>query len=152
MAITDIRRLVYGLRPPALDDLGLVGALEQAAALHNSAGGPAIQVKATGLPTLPAAVEVAAFRIAEEAMANAIKHSGAGTCDVSLKVEGGNLVVTSIDDGVGLPGVVQAGVGLRSMRERAEELGGQFDIGGAGRGTVVCAAIPISRLPEQVTA
>ena len=149
-AIRDIRRLVYGLRPPALDDLGLVGALEQTAAVHNSAGGPRLTIVAGALPALPAAVEVAAFRIAEEGVANAIRHSGGRNCRLSVGVEESELVVAIEDDGNGLPDTIVPGVGLRSMRERAEELGGQFDIERLATGTRVRAALPFVRDVEVV--
>jgi signal transduction histidine kinase len=123
-ALTDIRRLVYGLRPPALDELGLVGALEQAVRpqqMDVTIEAPAV------LPTLPAAVEVAAYRIVREALKNAVEHGRAGNCVVCLALDG-HLRLTIGDDGQGLPEVVTPGVGLVSMRERAEELGGTFAI------------------------
>lgn len=149
-AITDIRRLVYGLRPPALDDLGLVGALEQTAAAHNSAGGPRLVISAGALPALPAAVEVAAFRIAEEGLANAIRHSGAQNCRLSLNAEDSELVVVIEDDGDGLPDTIVPGVGLRSMRERAEELGGRFDVERLATGTRIRATLPLVRDAEAI--
>jgi len=142
-AIADIRRLVYGLRPPALDDLGLVGALTQATTL--SAGGPAFRLVSNELPPLPAAVEVAAFRIAEEGMTNALRHSGASECLVSLHAGERSLVVTIEDDGRGVPDGARPGVGMRSMRERAEELGGQFEVVRRAVGTSVRAVLPLSR-------
>ena len=97
-ALDDIRRLVHGLRPPALDNLGLVGALE----LHLSRLTPAhccVVVHAETLPCLPAAVEVAAYRIAVEAVTNTIRHTTASACNVGLTTEGETLVVTICDDG-----------------------------------------------------
>ena len=124
-ALADIRRLVYGLRPPALDELGLVGALEQAAQQHQQM---AVTIEAPAqLPALPAAVEVAAYRIVQEALKNAVEHGRAGNCLVGLALDG-NLCLTIADDGLGLPEMVTPGVGLVSMRERAEELGGTFAI------------------------
>jgi signal transduction histidine kinase len=128
-ALADIRRLVYGLRPPALDELGLIGALEQAARQHQQS---AITIQATEVPPLPAAIEVAAYRIVQEALKNAIEHGEARNCVVCMSLDGGpapgNLCLTIHDDGFGLPEVVRPGVGLISMRERAEELGGAFAI------------------------
>ena len=124
-AIADIRRLVYDLRPPALDDLGLVEALRQLAGRHGSeAGHPRVLVEAPDdLPYLPAAVEVAVYRIAQEALTNVLRHAHARTCLVRLAVK--DYVVLEIsDDGVGIPAERNAGVGLSSMRERADELGG----------------------------
>lgn len=123
-ALTDIRRLVYGLRPPALDELGLAGALEQA--VRPQQMDVTIEAPAQ-LPTLPAAVEVAAYRIVQEALKNAMEHGRAERCVVCLALDG-NLCLTIGDDGQGLPEVVTPGVGLVSMRERAEELGGTFAI------------------------
>ncbi len=147
-AISDIRRLVYGLRPPALDDLGLVGALEQTAAVHNSAGGPRLTISADILPVLPAAVEVAAFRIAEEGLANAIRHSTAKSCHLTLRTNESELVVVIEDDGSGLPELLVPGVGLRSMRERAEELGGRFEIERPATGTRLRATLPFAPVVE----
>jgi signal transduction histidine kinase len=129
-ALADIRRLVYGLRPPALDELGLVGALEQAARQHQQTS-VTIESPAS-FPSLPAAVEVAAYRIIQEALKNAIEHGKARNCVVGMSLDGGpapgNLCITIRDDGMGLPETVTPGVGLVSMRERAEELGGAFAI------------------------
>jgi signal transduction histidine kinase len=129
-ALADIRRLVYGLRPPALDELGLVGALEQSTHQHPQAS---ITIQAPApIPSLPAAVEVAAYRIVQEALKNAIEHGKARNCIVCLMLGGGSvsgsLCLKIQDDGLGLPEVVTPGVGLASMRERAEELGGTFKI------------------------
>ena len=106
--IAEIRRLVDGLRPPALDQLGLVSALRQRADQHNHAvrlgsSGPVLTVVAEVLTDLPAAVEVAAYRIAVEAVNNAVRHGHASRCVVTLtQVEGGGLQVEICDDGTGL--------------------------------------------------
>jgi signal transduction histidine kinase len=140
-ALADIRRLVYGLRPPALDELGLVGALRQEAQNHGQ-----IAITIAGpepLPQLPAAVEVAAYRIAREAINNAAGHGQAKNCSVDVQVESG-LSLTVNDDGVGLPEQVTPGVGLVSMRERAAELGGTCTIGARPEGgAVVKAYLPL---------
>jgi len=135
--VADIRRLVYALRPPALDELGLLGALQAQAAQFSGRSPLHIQVAAQPdpLPPLSAAVEVAAYRIALEGMNNAVRHVRARRCDVCLSVVGnghaGSLStgrtypeIEISDDGVGLPPDLRPGVGLVSMRERAEELGG----------------------------
>jgi two-component system NarL family sensor kinase len=129
-ALTDIRRLVYGLRPPALDELGLVGALEQSARQHQYTS---VTIEApVPFPSLPAAVEVAAYRIIQEALKNAIEHGKARNCVTCMSFDDalapGSLCLTIDDDGVGLPEVITPGVGLNSMCERAEELGGVFAI------------------------
>jgi signal transduction histidine kinase len=125
-ALADIRRIAYDLRPPALDELGLVGALKAHIASHNQIQGLQITLEAPeNPPPLPAAVEVAAYRIALEAMTNVSRHAGARHCCVRLSLPD-DLCLEVTDDGRGLPKGVQAGVGLNSMRERAEELGGMW--------------------------
>jgi signal transduction histidine kinase len=124
-AIQDIRRLVYELRPPALDELGLVGALREGARGYGQAGGCVeITTEPQPLPALPAAVEVAVYRIAQEAITNVIRHARAEHCLVSITAENRHLDVSIADDGPGFPPNFHFGVGLNSMRERAEELGG----------------------------
>jgi two-component system, NarL family, sensor kinase len=138
-AVGDIRRLVYELRPPALDELGLVGALtEQARVLGEfEVAGPDPQ------PPLPAAVEVAAYRITLEAMTNVARHAGARQARVRIDI-GDAVRIEVSDDGDGLPSAVHAGVGIASMRERAVELGGVCTVEpGEPRGTIVRASIPL---------
>ncbi len=124
-ALADIRRIAYDLRPPALDELGLVGALKEHVAANNQAQGLQITLEAPeSPPPLPAAVEVAAYRIALEALTNVSRHAWAKHCCVRLSLLG-DLYLEVTDDGRGLPDkAIRAGVGLTSMRERAEELGG----------------------------
>lgn len=143
-AVTDVRRSVHALRPPILDELGLIPALRETAA-HFGRG---FSVEAPDdLPPFPAAVEVAAYRIAQEAMTNVVRHAAARTCAVSLDLdeEAGVLRLLVEDDGRGMEPAVP-GVGLHSMRERAEELGGTCVVrpGPAG-GTRVHAGLPIGR-------
>ncbi len=145
-AVADVRRVVYGLRPPALDDLGLVSALQEAAAQYGSDGGLDITVEAPAtLPPLPAAVEAAAYCIAQEALTNVVRHAGATRCVVRLALHATtrSLLVEVDDDGRGLDAGERLGVGLSSMRERAEELGGTFSAGrSVGVGSVVRAVLP----------
>ena len=147
-AIGDVRRLVYDLRPPALDELGLVGALREHGARLAGMGGPQTAVEGAGpLPLLPAAVEVAAYRIAMEAMNNVTRHAGAGRCTVRLGLREG-LEIEITDDGRGIAAERAVGVGLQSMRERARELGGRLDVhGGPDGGTVVRARLPLPAVP-----
>lgn len=142
--IADIRRLVYELRPPALDQLGLATALQQYAA--QLPGDTTIVVDASGeLPPLPAAVEVAAYRITLEALTNVLRHAAAGHCVVQLCCDDRALLLAVSDDGQGLPAQAAAGVGLRSMRERAAELGGVCTVERqVGGGTVVRARLPLA--------
>ena len=143
-AISDIRRLVDDLRPPALDELGLVGALRQRAdQLSFRADGAFIQVEvsADGLPVLPAALEVAAYRIATEALTNVVRHSRATSAVLALRC-GADLEIEVSDDGPP-NGAWRPGVGLHAMRERAAELGGKFEAGPTPRGGVVHASFPL---------
>lgn len=146
--VTEIRRLVYELRPPTLDELGLVGALQAHTTHVNKPAHLHIQITATPepLPPLSAAVEVAAYRIALEAMTNAARHAEAQTCAVHLQAEDTRLTLTVADDGRGLEANGRNGVGLHSMRERAEELGGKLMVeSGNGAGVKVTAVLPLSR-------
>ena len=155
VALGDVRRLVDGLRPPALDEVGLVESIRQQAErleAGSASGAPAISVEAEPLPLpeLPAAVEVAAFRIAVEGLTNAVRHAGATTCRVRLDTTApGTLRVEVTDDGRGLPATVVPGVGLDSMRERAEELGGTLAVDAAvDGGTRVVARLPLATVPR----
>ncbi|MFN2143360.1 MAG: GAF domain-containing sensor histidine kinase, partial [Candidatus Promineifilaceae bacterium] len=121
-AVSDVRRLVYNLRPPALDELGLVGALEQSVQAYQQKLLVKI-LRENELPPLPAAVEVAAYRIVQEAINNVVKHAGAKNCTVTLSAND-ELHLLIEDDGGGLAPHTVPGVGLISMRERASELGG----------------------------
>ncbi|MEU0483306.1 sensor histidine kinase [Streptosporangium sp. NPDC006013] len=144
----EVHELVYGLRPPSLDDLGLLGAVRALAAEP----GPPVQVEAEGeTRDLPAAVEVAAYRIAQEALTNVRKHADATWATVTLARSEHALVVRVRDDGKGLPGHRRSGVGFASMRERAAELSGTCLITqalatgtDAGPGTQVEAMLPLS--------
>ena len=143
--VADVRRLVHDLRPPALDDRGLVGALAQLAE-GLSTDGLAVRVEAGDLGTLSAAVEVAAYRIAGEALTNVARHSGAARATVRLEVADGDLLVEVTDDGGGIDADAQAGVGMLSLRERAAELGGHTEVTcPPGGGTVVLARLPRER-------
>lgn len=142
--VADVRRLVHDLRPPALDDLGLVGALRQQA---GALSGPGFEVHVeagSGVDALPAAVEVAAYRVVGEAVTNAARHAQASRCDVSLDVTGGELHLTVRDDGVGVDPAAVSGVGLVSLRERVAELGGRAEVVCPPEGgTTVRARLPL---------
>ncbi|MBK9121897.1 MAG: GAF domain-containing sensor histidine kinase [Chloroflexi bacterium] len=148
--VADVRSVVHDLRPPSLDELGLVEALRAGLAqLGAQSGGPTFSLDADRLPdVLSAAAEVATYRIALEAATNALKHANARHCWITLGVTGANrLAITIEDDGIGMPATIVPNVGLRSMRERAEELGGTFQIEAGGRGgTRIAGTIP---LPER---
>jgi signal transduction histidine kinase len=143
--VGNIRHLVYDLRPPTLDELGLLATVrERAAHYSNASDGFHVTVDApVELPALPAAVEVAAYRIIQEALENVSKHAQASRCAIRFANQKG-LEIEITDDGIGLPTNITPGVGLRSMRERAEELGGSCVIeSGKNGGTRVLACLPI---------
>jgi signal transduction histidine kinase len=163
--VADVRRLIYGLRPPALDDLGFIAAIRQQAESQGMVSAPVdtrsddyrenelvFQMEAPEeLPPLPAAVEVAAFRVIQEALTNVARHARAKTCCVRLSVDEATdaLQLEVTDDGVGMPEGRHAGVGLSSMRERAVELGGICDVKPIPTGgTRVLARLPLSA-PEE---
>jgi signal transduction histidine kinase len=146
-AIADIRRLVYDLRPPALDDLGLAESLRRLAEHYGSEGEQLrVSVEAhEDLPDLPAAVEVAVYRITQEALTNVVRHARARTCVVRLAVND-SVALELVDDGVGIPEERSAGVGLSSMRERAAELGGSCVVEPAQKGgTKVLVRLPLPK-------
>ncbi|BBG02124.1 MULTISPECIES: sensor histidine kinase [Pseudonocardia] len=142
-ALDDVRRLVDGLRPPALDTLGLAGTI-RAQLQGRPRGVPeAVLDLPAPLPQLPAAAEVAALRIVTEAVANADRHARASRVRVALRMCGDDLHVTVTDDGIGPPDGPGSGVGLPSMVERAAELGGGATVDrAAGGGTRVHAVLP----------
>ncbi|MBA2690959.1 MAG: sensor histidine kinase [Rubrobacter sp.] len=152
-AIADVRRVVHNLRPPALDQLGLVRALEEWT--HRRPGGTRVSLDAPDdLPPLPAAVEVAAYRIVQEALTNVARHAEARNCVVRLALDGTSetLLVEVSDDGRGIGEVRGQGVGLSSMRERAEELGGGFEVEAlSGGGTRVHARLPLRLEPAEAS-
>jgi signal transduction histidine kinase len=141
-AIASIRTLVHSLRPPAIDELGLLTALRERARQFNSAELEIDVRLPEQLPELSAAVEVALYRIVEEALTNVTKHAHARHCVVRLAV-GATVQLTVDDDGRGIGAGAGLGVGLGSMRERAEELGGVCAIEPAvGGGTSVSVRLP----------
>jgi signal transduction histidine kinase len=143
-AVGTVRRIVDGLRPAALDDLGLAEAIVAAAAAFES-GGTRVDVRIEGeLSDLPAAVEVASLRITAEALANVARHAGASRVRVGVERRSDLLEITVADDGRGVVDGALRGVGLQSMEERAEELGGRcWVVSRLEGGTVVTAELPI---------
>jgi signal transduction histidine kinase len=143
VSIADIRRLVYNLRPPILDEWGLVGAIREQVAQYELNSVHVTVEASEPFPALPAAVEVAAYRIALEGLANVIKHAQATTCTIRLVVSNDALTVEVQDNGRGLPQNYHAGVGISAMRERAAELGGTCVMENVGdRATRVFAMLP----------
>jgi signal transduction histidine kinase len=149
-AVSEVRQLAHTQRPPVLDALGLVGALETHLVLLSPLRAR-LEVRGEWPETLPAAVEIAAYRIVLEAVTNVTRHAHAGLCQVALTA-GEDLQVEVTDDGDGLVPDDGQGVGLPSMRERAEELGGEFHVrpGSQGRGTVVTARLPLTATAPTV--
>ncbi|HET9967254.1 MAG TPA: histidine kinase [Streptosporangiaceae bacterium] len=145
-AVTDVRRIVYGLRPPALDDFGLIGSLrEEVGRLQYEAPALTVTLDApdSEAPDLPAATEVACYRIVTEALTNITRHALATKCTVRIRLHDQDLDVEVRDDGVGLPEGWRAGVGITSMRERVTELGGDLVIEPAlPHGTRINARLP----------
>jgi signal transduction histidine kinase len=145
-AIAEIRSLVYNLRPPALDELGLIQAVRAHAASMPAGQKPEIHIQGPErLPPLPAAVEVAAYRIALEAINNTRRHSGAENCWVEFNI-GEELIIQVTDDGSGFSNEDTPGVGFSSMRERTAELGADLEIISKDEmGTRIRATFPLQQ-------
>jgi signal transduction histidine kinase len=149
--LADLRRIVYDLRPPALDQWGLAGALRahaEACQRNDASTTLSIRVNAPdALPPLPAAVEVAAYNIGREGLTNVVRHAKARHCELKLFVAGNkqkNLHLSISDDGQGMSDDFRAGIGLTAMRERAAELGGSCAINSQpGAGTLVTVLLPL---------
>ncbi|GAA3390657.1 sensor histidine kinase [Cryptosporangium minutisporangium] len=151
-AIAEVRRIVYGMRPRALDELGLVEAVRQRVLQLPGAEGRALSVTivAGSLPDLPAAVEVTAYRVAVEAVTNVARHAGVGEARVEFVPDGRCLRLTVRDDGRS-DGPWSPGVGLTSMRERVEQIGGVLTAGAGPDGGVVAAELPLDVYPTADT-
>ncbi len=152
-AVTDVRRIVYGLRPPTLDELGLAGSLREEVGrlqLETPALAVTLDAPGDGLADLPAAAEVACYRIVTEALTNVARHAHATRCWVRIQLDNVDpgLEVSVHDDGVGLPEGWRAGVGVASMRERVTELGGELVIEPClPHGTRITARLPTQEQP-----
>lgn len=147
-----LRTMARGLRPPALDQLGLSAALSSLLAEVEEDGGPATELEVTGEETrLAPEVELGAFRIAQEAVHNTVRHAEAARVRVSVGFRPEALVLTVADDGRGfepsrLDGRAPEHLGLVGMAERARLLGGSLQVRSApGDGTVVEAGLPLAR-------
>lgn len=150
--LTDIRHIIYNLRPPSLDDLGLVGAIREFVSQLKSGNGQEflIDVKVPHtIPSLPAAVEVAVFRIIQEAVTNVIRHSSATKCVVLLRVSKNGLELIVEDNGSGIDENAKKGVGLLSMKERATEIGGYCNVESRERqGTKIEVFLPMMEVKD----
>ncbi|MFG2824027.1 sensor histidine kinase [Kitasatospora sp. NPDC048365] len=149
--IVELRRITDGLAPAALDGEGLTGALRRLAdSLAGRNLAVALDLRPDPLPPLPAAVEVAVYRISGEALNNVVRHSGASSVRLELRVGEDEVTVEARDNGGGFPHHVDGvGVGLRSMAERAEELGGHFTAANDAQGARVRAVLPRTGPAEQ---
>ena len=143
--ITDIRRVVYNLRPPALDELGLVSAIREQARQFSVDLFQVFVDAPESMPPINAASEVAAYRIVSEGLANVVRHANARKCWIKLAHDDEALRVEILDDGIGMSMDGHMGVGLQSMRQRARELGGRCTFQSApGQGMLVRASLPFS--------
>jgi two-component system, NarL family, sensor histidine kinase UhpB len=141
VSLEDVRRIALELRPEALDDLGLTSALavlcERLAERTGIAVGQQFDHQ---LPKLEPDQELVVYRVAQEALTNVARHSGADRAELSLREHRGKLVVTVTDHGRGFGGRLEAGTGIQGMRERAGLIGAALDVGPShdGRGCTVC--------------
>ena len=145
--VAEIRRLVYELRPPALDELGLGEAISAFVQQLNSHSPTHLSFSAQpgALEALPAAVEATVYRLVQEGVNNVLRHAQAATCAVECCQAEGQLTLTIRDDGRGIPTETRGGVGMLSMRERVEELGGKLTISPVEpTGTLITAVLPYS--------
>jgi len=138
-ALKEMRLLVYELRPPALEEDGLVGALRQRLEAVEGRTGVTVDLQVHGVVDLPAQVEEGLFRIAHEALNNVLKHAAAASVTVQIQVDDRGIELTVVDDGVGFDDAGDTGgLGLTSMSERAQGLDATLTIqSGPGEGTKV---------------
>ena len=144
-SLADVRRISLELRPGALEELGLLNAMISLCARVSEQTGIRIHRELEGpMPPLPPDVELAIYRIAQEALTNAVRHAGASDVSVLLKASGGDLRLSVKDNGNGLPEPVIAGGGLTGMRERAMLIGAELaieSVPGAGVGVTLRLAL-----------
>ena len=143
--IQDLRQLVQDLRPPAIDELGLASAIQLHVTKVASDSRLSIELTAPSELRLPAAVEVATFRTVAEAINNTVRHSDARQVHITIDLDESRLTVVVNDDGTGAQ-PWRPGVGLSSMRERAEELGGTLEAGPTDAGGRIHASYPLRRM------
>jgi signal transduction histidine kinase len=141
-AVADLRRIIDGMRPPALDEVGLVAAIRDRLLTLSDDDGPDIEVSAGLLPTLPPEVEVACYHVAVEAVHNAVRHAGARHVTVTLAATDGRFELVATDDGHGIQASAGRGQGMATMRQRVEEIGGRLDLATGPNGTTVSATLP----------
>ena len=144
-AVVEVRRFIDELGPTALADTDLVTALEELVAHYREAGLAVTLTRPEALPTLEPNAEIVVYRVASEALRNVLRHAAARACRVTLKVDGADVVLEVVDDGVGLQGQPE-GVGRRAMAHRVTDLGGELFLSEPDEGGVHVNA----RLPEVV--
>lgn len=146
--LSNVRHILSELRPTALDELGLRAALEHHASAMAGRANLAIEVKGEEIhPRLPPAAEISLFRIAQEAVNNAVRHAHASHVTLELRMKEGEVILEIADDGAGfregavatIPG---SGLGMLTMRERAEALGGRLEVQSSAQGTVIRVRLP----------
>jgi signal transduction histidine kinase len=148
-SLQDVRKIIFDLRPLALDDLGLVPALRSYVGGLQEKAGLRVDLRVDGEPRrLPTAHEVALFRLVQEALHNVRKHAGTDAAEVDVEFLPGEVRVMVTDHGRGFDPAEAGGatdrLGLRSMRERAELFGGGLELRSTpGRGTVLSARVPV---------
>jgi signal transduction histidine kinase len=151
-ATADIRRLVHDLRPPVLDQLGLLAALRQHVDRFERETAIAMSLHAAEDLKVSPAAEVAVFRVLQEALLNVHKHAAARRVKVRIAQQEGDVVLEVTDDGRGLPEDAQGsgrGAGLRGMRDRADLLGGSLDVARAGTCTRLVLRVPNNPATED---
>jgi signal transduction histidine kinase len=146
-SIRDIRRLIHDLRPVALDELGLTPALREHLTRCENEHGLVVEFMADEGPRLPASIETALFRFVQETVNNVLRHAQAGRVSVTLMRDEDRVRLWVADNGRGFDAQLPRSgrhVGLWSMRERVEQLGGEFEVRSApGQGTTVTAVVPL---------
>jgi two-component system, NarL family, sensor histidine kinase UhpB len=147
-SLDEVRRIARELRPEALDDLGLVNALIALCSRIAAQDGPVIERELQGkLPALSPDVELVIYRIAQESLTNALRHSKARSVTLSLAADAKTLTLTVTDDGKGMPPHPPSGTaGISGMRERSLLVGGRLSIrSGPDRGTEIRLSIPLDQ-------
>jgi two-component system sensor histidine kinase UhpB len=146
--LADVRRISLELRPGALEELGLLNAIISLCARVSEQTGMRIRRELDGpMPDLAPDVELALYRVAQEALTNAVRHSGASEVTVSLGCSGRDLLLSVSDNGGGLPDNMRAGGGMTGMRERAMLIGADLEITSSGAGVVVTLRLPLDEEP-----
>jgi PAS domain S-box-containing protein len=147
-AFAEMRALIFELRPDSLAEEGLVAALTRQAELMRARHHLLVETEFSGEPDLPLGAKTALYRITQEALNNIVKHARAARVGLRLAHEDGGILLQVQDDGIGFDpnGAFPGHLGLRSMRERAEALGGRVEVGSRPEGgSVVSARIPLVR-------